>query len=225
MEADPLPERYATYYEQSKGLAEKLVKESGLPYTICRPGMIVGHSKNGRIRNFNTIYYVLKLMLQEKLRVIPVSAGQKLNIVPVDYVADAVVRLSMMSDAANACFHLTPSAEQMPTAGELADAVCEWTHEGLGFHLQKPVFVPIPALKRVGMFHNRKTGEKEKSYFGNLAALMPYFYDEHVFDRSGTDYLLGEYQPDWKVFLEPLLRYACRRNFLHQTERNVFEQV
>jgi len=49
-------------YEQSKAEAERIVRAAGLPLTVCRPGMIVGHSLTGRTRNFNTVYYVLKLM-------------------------------------------------------------------------------------------------------------------------------------------------------------------
>ena len=225
LETDPLPEKYATYYEESKGLAEKLVRSYGLPYTIFRPGMIVGNSENGRIRNFNTIYYVLKLMLQGKLGVIPVSEDQKLNIVPVDYVAEAIVKISLMDQAENACFHLTPSEEMKPTAGELADMVRTWAEDHLQLKLARPRFVPLPALKKAGLTHNRKRAEKKKNMVSNLTALMPYFYDDHIFDRTGTDRLLGPYQMEWRDYLDPLLTYACRHNFLHQTDRSVFEQV
>ena len=55
LETDPLPDKYSTHYEESKAKAEILVRQAGLPYTICRPGMIIGNSKTGRTRNFNTI--------------------------------------------------------------------------------------------------------------------------------------------------------------------------
>lgn len=225
MENDPRPEEYSTYYEESKALAEKLVMKSGLPYTIARPGMIVGNSGTGRIRNFNTIYYVLKLMLQGKLRVIPISAGQKLNIVPVDYVADAIVRLAEHPEGKNACFHLTPPEECKPAAGELADLVLDWAEQNLQLKLKRPVFLPLPSLQKAGIRHNRRAEEKKKNPLSNLTALLVYFYDDHIFDRSQTDRLLGSYQPDWRAYLEPLLQFACRRNFLHQSDRSVFEQV
>ncbi len=225
LETDPLPGQYRSYYEMSKARAEKLVTRSNLPYTICRPGMIVGHSENGRIRNFNTVYYVLRLLLQGKMQVLPLSSKQKLNLVPVDYAAGAVVKLSYLEEAENTCFHITPPEDKKPEAGELAEAVNIFAEKELKLSLPKTVFISMPLLKDVGAAHNKKTGEKEKSYFGNLAALMPYFYDDHVFDRTNTDRLLGEYKPDWRSFITPLMRYACRHNFLHRTGRNVFEQV
>ncbi len=225
MENDPLPDDYSTYYEESKALAESLIKQSGLPYTIARPGMIVGNSLTGRIRNFNTIYYVLKLILQGKLRFIPVSAGQKLNIVPVDYVAEAIVRLAEHPEAKNGCFHLTPPEESKPSAGELAGLVRLWAEKNLNFKMHRIIFLPLPVLQKAGFKHNHRTGEKKKNRLSNLTALMPYFHDEHIFDRSGTDRILGAYRPDWRMYLEPMLEFACRRNFLHQSDRSVFEQV
>ncbi len=225
MENDPLPDEYATFYEESKALAEKLVMQSGLPYTIARPGMIVGNSVTGRITKFNTIYYVLKLILQEKLPVLPVSAGQKLNIVPVDYVADSIVKLASHPEAEKACFHLTSPQESQPSAGEMMAFVRRWAKENLLLDLSGPVFIPLPMLKKAGLRHNLRTDEKEKNPLSNLTALMVYFYDEHIFDRSETDRLLGRYQPDWRNYAGPMLRYACRYNFLHHSERSVFEQV
>lgn len=34
---------------------------------FCWPGMIVGHSETGYVKNFNTIYYVLKMLLTGKM--------------------------------------------------------------------------------------------------------------------------------------------------------------
>ncbi len=225
LESDPLPNDYETYYEESKAMAESLVRRSGLPYTIARPGMIVGNSVTGRIRNFNTIYYVLKLILQGNLHMIPVSEKQKLNLVPVDYVAESIVRLSGHPQAKDACFHLTPPEECKPTAGELAGFVRLWAEKNLGIKLQRLLFIPLPVLQKAGFRHNRRTEEKKKSRLSNLTALMAYFFDDHIFDRSGTDRLLGAYRPDWRKYLEPMLEFACRHNFLHQSERSVFEQV
>ena len=78
-EEAPLSTQFYSQYEQSKAEAEKIVRESTLPYIICRPGMIVGNTKTGRTRNFNTVYYVLKLILLGKLRVLPLSSKQTVN--------------------------------------------------------------------------------------------------------------------------------------------------
>lgn len=225
LESDPLPDSYATYYEESKADAERIVRKAGVPFCICRPGMIIGNSENGRTRNFNTIYYVMKLMLQGRLPVVPVRADKKLNVIPADDVADAVVRLMENEEAAGGCFHLTVPEEKLPEAGELAGYVCEWAEKNLNVKIRKPVFAPVPLFDGLGRIHNRKPGEKEKKSLSNLLAISPYFYDDHIFDRSNTDRLLGTYEREWRSYIDVILDYACRCNFLHNTDRSVFEQV
>ncbi len=66
-----------------------------IPWRIYRPGMVVGDSTTGEIDKIDGIYYVFKLL--QKLRQalppwVPLVGleGGKFNIVPVDYVADAM---------------------------------------------------------------------------------------------------------------------------------------
>lgn len=225
LETDPLPDHYSTYYEESKADAERIVLSAGFPYTICRPGMIIGNTQTGRTRYFNTIYYVMKLMMQEKLPVLPISTDKKINIVPADHVARSVIGLAQKEEAAGACFHLTAPEDNMPTAGELVDYVCRWAQRELNIRLRKPVFLPAPFLKHAGALHNRNTDEKKKEQLSNLLALTPYFYDDRIFDRTNTEKLLGRNDPDWRSYIDVILNYACRCNFLHSTDRNVFEQA
>ena len=225
LEEDPRPDTFSSYYEESKARAEEKVMASGLPYTIARPGMIVGSSVTGEIRRFNTVYYVLKLLLQEKLGVIPCAPDARINIVPVDYVASCLTALAEDPRARNRCFHLTLPEEKKPTAGDLLDYTLRWAGKNLALNVRRPLFVPVSSLEGLGLFHNRREDEKTRNILSNLLALMPYFFDSRVFDRRGTDALVGRQVPDWHVFMGQELAYACRNNFLHQSERNVFEQV
>lgn len=216
---------FCGHYEESKAAAEALVRQFGLPYSICRPGMIIGSSEDGHIRSFNTIYYVMKLILTGKLTVLPISRQQKLNVVPVDAVAQAAVKIAFAPEAAGKTFHLTIPAEQCPTAGELVDYLREWAKENLN-HSAAPVrFVSVPVLKAAGLSYNRKTEAKKRSLASNLLTLMPYFFDEHIFDRSNTDEIVGKYSGNWRDYAEKILSYACSKNFMQQTERTVFQQA
>ena len=216
---------FSNHYEKSKAEAETLVRSSGLAYSILRPSMIVGNSKTGRIKTFNTIYYVLKLMLLGQLRVIPVSREARVNIVPVDYVADSVIRISFSGKAAGKTFHLTCPGEMAPEAGALADYVRSWAKQNLDTDLPRPVFVPMSALKQAGLLYNRKTSDRKKGFFTNLMTVLPYFFSEQDFDRTNTDQVCGEYGYRWKDYIDPILEFACRKNFMRQTEHTVFEQA
>lgn len=225
LEEAPLSTQFYSQYEQSKAEAEKIVRESTLPYIICRPGMIVGNTKTGRTRNFNTVYYVLKLILLGKLRVLPLSSKQTVNLIPADYVAQQVVKLAFMPDAEGHTFHLTPPTDSLPQAGQLVDAVREWAKANLDIDIPKPVYLPVPMLRSIGKRYNARHRAKKRSLLSNLTALMPYFFDDHVFDRTNTDMFTGKYQLDWRSYLPKELEFACRHNFMRISDNSIFQQA
>ena len=219
------PASFYSLYEQSKAEAERVVRATRLPLTVCRPGMIVGNSQTGRTRNFNTVYYVLKLMLQGKLGCLPVSSKQTVNVVPVDYVAQQVVALTLSPAAVGMTFHLTAPHDQLPQVGELVHEVRAWAKENLQTVIPKPVFTPIPLLRTIGRRYNADKEAKQRTLLSNLTALMPYFLDDHIFDRTNTDRLTGEYTMQWRQFLPTLLTFACRHNFMRLTDHSIFQQA
>ena len=216
---------FYSLYEQSKAEAEQIVRQTTLPLTVCRPGMIVGNSHTGRTRNFNTVYYVLKLMLQGRLRCLPVSRKQTVNVVPVDYVAQQVVALTMNPQAEGMTFHLTAPKEQLPQVGELVESVRVWAKENLQIEIPMPIYLPVTVLRSIGRRYNAGQEAKHRNLLSNLMALMPYFLDDHEFDRTHTDELTGSYQLDWRDFLPMLLTFACRHNFMRLSDKTIFEQA
>ena len=221
----PLPTQFYSLYEQSKAEAEKTVRASALPLTICRPGMIVGNTKTGRTRNFNTVYYVLKLVLQGKIRCLPVQPTQTVNVIPVDYVAHQVATLTLHPQALGKTFHLTAPTEQLPQVKELVEEVRTWAKTNLHIHVPCPIYLPLSFLRSVGKRYNARKEEKGRNFLSNLTALMPYFLDDHQFDRTNTIQLVNEYDWDWHKYLPTLLEFACRHNFMRLTDRSIFEQA
>ena len=224
MEEPPL-DSFFTHYEHSKAEAEQIVRHSGLPFIVCRPGMIVGNSMTGRTSIFNTVYYVLKLILQGKMHMLPISSHRTVNVVPVDYVSRMVADLTLKAEAEGLTFHLTPPANMLPQVGELIELVRAWAHEQLHIDVPRPLYIPMPFLRIVGRRYNARLNAKSHSLASNLTALMPYFFDDHVFDRTNTDRLGGAYDLDWRTFLPRLLEYACRHNFMRNTDQTVFQQA
>ncbi len=223
-EDDPLPTAFYSHYEESKAEGEKIVRLSGLDWMILRPGMIVGNSITGRTRNFNTVYYVMKQMLQGKLRFMPVSSQQTVNIVPADYVAKASVQLLFNERAIGKVFHLTLPHFQLPKAGDLIDATCKWAEANLNVGIDRPQCIPIPLLSQIGGAFNAGS-KKKRSFLTNLLALMPYFYDNHQFDRLNTELLTSPPDGTWRDWLPSMLSFACRHNFMQLTSRTIFEQA
>lgn len=96
-------------YEWSKFRAECEVRAAGrtLPVTIYRPSVVVGNSQTGWARRFLGVYQVLRWIDRGQLKTLPCRADFELDLVPADYVADAIVRLSADARSIGETFHLT----------------------------------------------------------------------------------------------------------------------
>ncbi|HJS27387.1 MAG TPA: SDR family oxidoreductase, partial [Actinomycetota bacterium] len=202
---------FGSPYEQTKYEAECLVRDaaSDLPVSVVRPSMIVGDSRTGDIKTFNTFYAPLRLFLSGKLRIVPARRDLRVNIVPVDYVADAIVHLTFDPRAVGTTFHLTTPTDELPTAGDVLTLARRWARDGLGVRLPSPVFLPI------GLRLGGRT----------VRLLRPYFRERRRFRRDHADELLGPTVPDWHEYLPTLLEHAAARGFLHRSDRTVHEQV
>ena len=137
---------FLSNYERSKYEGELEVKNSGLPISIFRPGMVIGDSKSGYIKTFNTIYVLIRLYLNKQLQLMPVSKESKLNIVPVDYVAESVVELTFNQNTEGKIFHLTSPYISLPTVEDFLDYVHDWALNNMNLKIPKPIFLPISPL-------------------------------------------------------------------------------
>ena len=101
-----------TPYHQTKFEAESLVRsEPGLRYRIYRPAVVVGDSRTGEMDKVDGPYYFFPILakvakLPSLLPVLLPDTGRS-NIVPVDYVVDAIGELIHVPDRDGQTFHLT----------------------------------------------------------------------------------------------------------------------
>jgi len=108
-EAEELDHPYFGTKHESEGIVRKECKR---PWRIYRPGFVVGHSKTGEIDKIDGPYYFFKT-IQKMRELLPPwmptigIEGGRINIVPVDYVADALDYLAHKKGLDRKCFHLT----------------------------------------------------------------------------------------------------------------------
>lgn len=100
-------------YFQTKHDSEGMVREqTAVPWRIYRPGIVVGHSKTGWINKVDGPYYFFELIntiaeVVPRWVPLPVYKGNPMNIVPVDFIAQAMVHISHKPELDGKCFHLT----------------------------------------------------------------------------------------------------------------------
>ncbi|ORJ60739.1 SDR family oxidoreductase [Mycobacterium simiae] len=105
-------QRLPTAYHQTKFEAELLVRSTpGLRYRIYRPAVVVGDSRTGEMDKIDGPYYffgvLAKLAMLPSLTPILLPDTGRTNIVPVDYVVDALVELMHSDGRDGQTFHLT----------------------------------------------------------------------------------------------------------------------
>lgn len=123
---DATPHEFKNAYEESKWRAESVVWEAlgrGLPASILRPSIVVGDSRDGRALHFQGFYLasraLSRLASQMRRRVpgetgliplgltVPGRPDDPINLVPADYIADAITFLVQRDDLAGRVLHLT----------------------------------------------------------------------------------------------------------------------
>ena len=119
-------------YFATKHDSEKIVRnETKGAFRVYRPGMVVGDSVTGEMDKIDGPYYFFKLiqrirqLLPPWMPTIGIEGG-RINIVPVDFVVNAMDHIAHQPKLDGQCFHLT-DPEPM-RVGEVLNVFCRAAH-------------------------------------------------------------------------------------------------
>jgi len=204
-------QEFFNYYEWSKFEAERLVCAASpdLPVTVYRPGIIVGDSRTGHTSRFHGIYQILRGIHYGLIDSLPCQPDFQLDITPVDYVSDAIVRLAQMSGSSNKTFHLTAGPGNTLSLGELVEI---YLREGATSEGSK---------YRPGSLHFSPSGGdspaancEASNVWRRFSHYLPYVTCPKTFDNSIARAALPELQaPDCREYLPKVVRYALEAGF------------
>lgn len=130
----PLPERWIreerqfhNTYEESKAAAEVVIQQAvevGFPASVHRPSMVVGDSATGAVIHFQIFYFICDFLSGKRTMGLFPKLGQAtLDVVPNDFVANAVVAAAEDPSTAGQIFHLCSGPEQALKLVELREIV------------------------------------------------------------------------------------------------------
>ena len=140
-------------YFKTKHDSEAVVRnECKRPFRIYRPGFVVGDSKTGYIDKIDGPYYFFKL-LQKMRGVFPPwmpmlgIEGGRINIVPVDFVADALDFLAHKKGLDGKCFHLTdPNPHRIGEVLNIFSRAAHAPEMTMRLNARMFGFIPAPVL-------------------------------------------------------------------------------
>ena len=124
---------FNNFYEETKFLAEVEVaaaRDGGMPTTVYRPAIVVGDSRTGDTQKFDGPYFLLQWLLRqpEAFALVPLvgdPAMVRFNMVPSDFVIDAIEHLSALDSSVGRTYQL---ADPRPlTVDELLTEMCRAT--------------------------------------------------------------------------------------------------
>ena len=158
-------------YEQTKWEAEEIVglaRELGP--AIARPSIVMGESNSGWTPTFNVLYWPLQAFSRGLFDAVPARPEGRIDVVPVDYVADALVHLLGRREAG--VFNLV-AGRDAATVDELAELAAA--------HFNRP---PLPLTD--------PSAEPETDPADEHGAVYVPYFDMHlVFDDARARAVLG----------------------------------
>jgi long-chain acyl-CoA synthetase len=158
-------QEFRNTYEQTKWEAAHVVAGAvDLEPVIARPSIVMGESDTGWTPSFNVLYWPLRAFSRGLFDEIPSLPSAHVDIVPVDSVADALVRLIDVGD--QGVFNLV-SGREAPLATEVIELACD------RFDRPRPEIKPDAAAG------------------GDGDVYLPYFDMEVVFDDTRARAVLG----------------------------------
>jgi thioester reductase-like protein len=165
-----LGQSFRNTYEQTKWEAERLVADADdVEPAVLRPSIVMGESDSGWTPAFNVLYWPLRAFSRGLFPAVPALAHGRVDIVPVDYVTDAIVH--QLDHPESGVLNVV-AGHDAPTVGELLDMAVG--------HFDRP----RPELVDPGSTGRAATDEHAGVY-------LPYFDMEVVFDDTRAKSVLG----------------------------------
>lgn len=165
---------FKNFYEETKFLAEVEVARSGLPATIYRPAIVVGDSRTGETGKFDGPYFTLAAMEKVPSPGLFIKVGwgrNPANLVPVDFVIDALAALSDSAGSEGRTYHLTDPTP-LPV-GEVARLLAREMGKSLAL-------VPVPLVVAQALFRPSRV----QKFFGMPVQTLAYFDHPCRYDTS-----------------------------------------
>jgi thioester reductase-like protein len=193
-------------YARTKKFCEHMIRQllPETPKTIFRPSIVLGDSRRAETTQFDMVRAFVFLA---GLPALPLRARDRVDIVNVDFVADAISALHVKEHPQYDTYHLS-SGRESQTFKQITESLAAAQNK------RGPVYLPFLEKsfdRSVNLLANRK------SPLGRGAALMkvfmPYLTFNTVFDNTRVTTELGRKPVPFSQYSYPLLRFSRDTNF------------
>jgi thioester reductase-like protein len=193
-------------YARTKKFCEHMLHQllPDTPKTVFRPSIVLGDSRHPETTQFDMVKAFVFLA---GLPALPFRPTDKIDIVNVDFVADAIATLHQKDQPQYDTYHLSSGIESQ-TFRELTAALAAAQAK------RGPLFVPVlesPFSSAVNFASNRK-GQIAK-IASLMKVFMPYLVWNTVFDNTRVTSELGRKPVPFSRYSYPLLKFSREHEF------------
>jgi thioester reductase-like protein len=193
-------------YARTKKFCEHMVREllPEVPRTVFRPSIVLGDSRRAETTQFDMVRAFVFLA---GLPVLPFRPDDRIDIVPVDYVAESVVALHQKQNPLHEIYHLSSGAGA-ETFGQLTRAIAQASGK------MEPLYWPgleRPFSSTVNWLAGYRGGLGRSASL--LKVFMPYLVWDTVFDNSRVAAEMGRAPEPFSKYCYPLLRFSRNCHF------------
>jgi thioester reductase-like protein len=195
-------------YARTKKFCEHMIRQllPEVPITIFRPSIVLGDSRKAETTQFDMVKAFVFLA---GLPVLPFRPDDRIDIVNVDFVADAIATLHQKEKTQHDTYHLS-SGRSSQTFRELTHALAAAQQK------RAPVFMPVlerPFSGTVNVLSNYKS---KVSYGASLMKVfMPYLVWNTVFDNTRVTSELNRRPVPFSQYSLSLLKFSRSTNFTY----------
>jgi len=195
-------------YARTKKFCEHMMRVllPETPKTVFRPSIVLGDSRYAETTQFDMVKAFVFLA---GLPVLPFRPTDKIDIVNVDFVAEAIATLHQKERPEHDTYHLS-SGIGSQTFREITQALAAAQNK------RAPVFVPVaerPFAGSVNFLANRKGAIGKGASL--MKVFMPYLVWNTVFDNRRVTRELGKKPVPFSEYSYPLLKFSSENDFAY----------
>jgi thioester reductase-like protein len=195
-------------YARTKKFCEHMAMEllEDVEKTFFRPSIVMGDSKKAHTSQFDMVGAFCGLA---RMPLIPIRGAARFDIVPADFVGEAIARLHLKDKTQHMRYHLS-AGEASPTGHQIDEAL-----RSIGKRLRFAPVLKSPFHLAVRGMNRLPRGSRLQPVGAVMKVFWPYITFDTVFDNSRVTSELDLPAPSFTDYGAALFEYATRNRFAY----------
>lgn len=182
--------KFHNTYEQAKSEAEIVVRqaleEKSLPITVHRPSMVIGDSRTGKIIHFQIFYHICEFLSGIRTwGVFPPLKNATIDLIPVDFVANAIAWSSVNTSTIGKIFHLCAGPDGQMQLLALQDIILR-EFKNNRIPVRRPLYFPIVFFRLLAPLLKLVVSGKYRKAISTLPIFLDYLTSRSTFLNNYT---------------------------------------